>query len=66
MATRTGNAAPTPGIPAQSDIVEINLLLPAQRMEALMALSRERRESVGQLLRQWIDQGLGIRDSIPA
>jgi hypothetical protein len=39
-------------------VVEIPLLLPAKRAEALVALSRTRRESVGQILRQMIDRGL--------
>jgi hypothetical protein len=40
------------------DVVEINLLLPANRAEALLALSRQRRQSVGQILRQLIDRAL--------
>ena len=39
-------------------VVEIPLLLPAKRAEALVALSRTRRESVGQILRQMIDRAL--------
>lgn len=39
-------------------VVEIPLLLPAARVEALLDLARERHESVGQLLRGWIDRAL--------
>jgi hypothetical protein len=48
------DAAPVFGdMPAA--VVEISLLLPANRAEALVALSRRRRESVGQILRRLID-----------
>jgi hypothetical protein len=40
------------------EVVEINLLLPVRRAEALIDLSRRRRESVGQILRQLIDRAL--------
>jgi hypothetical protein len=39
-------------------VVEVSLLLPANRAEALVALSRRRRQSVGQILRQLIDAAL--------
>ena len=41
-----------------SEVVEIALLLPTQRAEALVALSRRRQQSVGQILRQLIDRAL--------
>ncbi|CAN5735676.1 hypothetical protein BH23PLA1_BH23PLA1_32870 [soil metagenome] len=44
------------------DVVEIGLLLPTRRAEALMALSQERRESVGQILRSLIERELAGRD----
>jgi hypothetical protein len=44
------------------DVVEIGLLLPTRRAEALMALSKERRESVGQILRSMIERELAGRD----
>ena len=39
-------------------VVEIGLLLPAQRAAALLRLARDRRESVGQVLRKLIDREL--------
>lgn len=41
-----------------SEVVEIALLLPTKRAEALVDLSRRRRQSVGQILRQLIDAAL--------
>lgn len=41
-----------------SEVVEIALLLPVRRAEALVALSRRRRQSVGVILRQLIDRAL--------
>lgn len=43
-------------------VVEIALLLPANRAEALIALSRRRHESIAQILRQWIDRGLATEE----
>ncbi len=40
------------------EVVEIGLLLPAHRAEALIALSRQRHQSVGQILRSLIDQAI--------
>lgn len=40
------------------EIVEIALLLPRKRAEALMALSARQRQSVGQILRGLIDRAL--------
>ena len=40
------------------EMVEIALLLPAKRAEALVALSRRRHETVGQILRALIDRAL--------
>lgn len=49
-ALRTGNPA--------ADVVEIGLLLPAHRAQALMDLSRRRKQTVGQILRQMIEESL--------
>ena len=57
MATSPGKAAFQPGRDDDA-VIEIPLLLPASRAEALVALSRSRRESVGQILRQMIDHAL--------
>jgi len=43
---------------AYGEVVEVPLLLTTQRAEALVALSRQRRQSVGQILRHLIDQAL--------
>jgi hypothetical protein len=40
------------------EIVEISLLLPTNRAEALVALSIRRQQSVAQILRQLIDRAL--------
>jgi hypothetical protein len=45
------------------DVVEIGLLLPAHRAEALIALSRQRHQSVGQILRGLIDQAISASDN---
>jgi uncharacterized protein with PIN domain len=43
-------------------VVELSLLLPTNRAEALIALSRRRGQSVGQILRQWIERGLAAEE----
>ncbi len=42
-------------------VVEIGLLLPAQRAADLLRLARDRHESVGQVLRKLIDRELAQR-----
>ncbi len=51
-----GNLPSGPIMP--EGMVEIGLLLPTKRAEALLKLAKERRESVGQLLRRMIDREL--------
>jgi hypothetical protein len=53
-----GSDAVKSGVSARlpDDVVEIGVFLPAHRAEALMALSRQRHQSVGQILRGLIDQ----------
>ena len=55
-----GNDASKTRMPSRisDDVVEIGLFLPAHRAEALIALSRQRRQSVGQILRGLIDQAI--------
>lgn len=53
----TNSALPI-GPSAADPVVEIGLLLPAKRAEALIALSRERRQSVAQILRGLIEREL--------
>ena len=65
MAPFLGNDASKPRTSPflADDIVEIGLLLPANRAEALLDLSRRRHQSVGQLLRGLIDQAVTGRDA---
>lgn len=58
MATIPGIDVINPGMSADQAVVEISLLLPANRLEALVALSRLKRQSVAQLLRGLIDRAL--------
>lgn len=50
--------------PLTNGVVEVSLVLPTERMDALLDLSRRREQSVGQLLRQLIDDAL-IEDDAP-
>lgn len=58
MASNPGIVAPRAGSVIQQDVVEIALLLPGDRAEALIELSRRRQKSVGQILRGLIDREL--------
>lgn len=58
MAPSEGTSAKRFGMGATDDVVEIGLLLPASWADALLELSKRRRQSVGQLLRGMIDRGL--------
>ena len=58
MASIDGTTAQTPGKFGTGDVVEIGLLLPASWADALMEMSKRRRMSVGQILRNMIDRGL--------
>ncbi len=58
MATSDISPVPRIGSPVAPDVVEIGLLLPASWADALVELSRRRGQSVGQLLRGFIDQAL--------
>jgi len=62
MAPKVGIDAPTLGMDGRDDVVEVALLLPAHRAKALVALSRQRRESVGQILRTLIDRALASNE----
>ena len=62
IATYQGRAALNLGRDGDAAVIEIPLLLPAHRAEALVALSRSRRESVGQILRQMIDHALALAE----
>jgi hypothetical protein len=62
IAMYRGKAAENLGRDDDAAVIEIPLLLPADRAEALVALSRSRRESVGQILRQMIDHALALAE----
>ncbi len=47
-----------PALSGPSNVVEIGLLLPANRAADLLRLARDRRESVGQVLRRLIEREL--------
>jgi hypothetical protein len=57
-ARRLDTFASKPSSQRNDDIVEVSLLLPSQWANDLMELSRERGESVGQILRSMIGQAL--------
>ncbi len=58
MAPCHGTTAKTPGMTGSGAVVEIGLLLPAAWADALLEMSKRRRQSVGELLRGMIDQAL--------
>jgi hypothetical protein len=58
MSTLRAAVPPAPHADARGEIVEIALLLPKNRAEALVSLSRQRHQSVGQILRTLIDRAL--------
>ena len=58
-----GGAASKVGGVSQDDVVEISLLLPSRWANDLIELSRERHQSVAQILRSMIGQALHEGDS---
>jgi hypothetical protein len=58
MATPQSISAFQTGRSVSPEITEIGLLLPTSRMNALIELSRKRRQSVAQILRGLIDREL--------
>jgi len=58
MAPSDGMFAKSLGTAASGDVVEIGLLLPAAWADALLEISKRRRQSVGQILRGMIVRGL--------
>jgi hypothetical protein len=58
MAASNGMSAKNLSSGMADDVVEIGLLLPASWADALLEMSKRRRQSVGQLLRGMIDRGL--------
>ena len=58
MAASKSMTAKSLGLAAGGDVVEIGLLLPSAWADALLEISKRRRESVGQIIRSMIDRGL--------
>lgn len=58
MAAFQSLSATKTGTPNQGEIVEIGLLLPAKRADALVELARRRHQSVAQVIRGLIDRAL--------
>lgn len=59
MAAKMGSDVAIRGTDAKEPLVEVSLFLTPERIEALKRLSQQRRESVAQIVRGWIDEGLG-------
>jgi hypothetical protein len=58
MTPSEGLSAKKSGMGATEAVVEIGLLLPASWADALLEMSKRRRQSVGQILRTIIDRAL--------
>ena len=61
-ASISDTGASNPGNSCRDGVVEINLLLPAQWADELLTLSRDRRQSIGAILRSMIGQALNGDD----
>lgn len=59
LATKMGMGVGSASNTTHEDVVEVMLLLTASRMDALVALSRNRGQTVGQVVRGLIDRELG-------
>jgi hypothetical protein len=66
MVAFPGTPAPQPSSDRTPDVVEIALLLPASRVHALIEMSRKKDQSVGQILRNLIEQALLDGEIAPA
>jgi hypothetical protein len=60
MAATTGSTDARLGTRRAEEVIEIALLLPATRMDALLDLSKNRGQSVGQILRSLIERELSV------
>ncbi len=58
MAPKLGYDAMPSRTVRRDEVVELGLLLPANRAEALVVLAHQRQQSVGQFLRTLIDHAL--------
>jgi hypothetical protein len=58
MASFQGLTATKSGMASHGEVVEIGLLLPVNRADALVELSKRRQQSVAQILRGLIDRAL--------
>ena len=63
MASFQGLTATKTGIAPHGEFVEIGLLLPVSRADALVELSKRRHQSVAQILRGLIDRALSDDES---
>ena len=60
IGTLTSDLGASPSFVGNENVVEIGLLLPAKRAEALIRLAKDRQESVGQILRKLIERELAL------
>ncbi len=60
MASRIGTTDSGPLRSLDPDVIEIALLLPSSRMQALLDLSKDRGQSVGKILRDLIERELAV------
>ena len=58
FAAMLGSHRPDADAQGTENVVEIGLLLPTKRAAALLRLAKDRRESVGQVLRKMIEREL--------
>ena len=56
IAFAAGLDSPTPTAEPRGEVVEVALLLPKRRADALLDLAKRRRQSVGQILRTLIER----------
>ena len=58
LVAMTSEHRPSSTFELSEDVVEIGILLPANRAADLISIARSRRESVGQMIRKLIDREL--------
>ncbi len=59
MAAKMSSDVVRRGTEHREPLVEVSLFLTRERIEALKVLSQQRHQSVAQIVRGWIDEGLG-------
>ena len=60
MVARKGTDVERLSTRQEDEVIEVALLLPSTRLEALMDLSKNRGQSVGQILRSLIERDLTV------